>query len=133
MFDPNIIWLDISQNVRSFKVEYYPPIPTNVVRFFYSDDINPVFSAETLVHIPDTVNGTFTFALNRHINDLRIDLFEEAGFEIESIRITLNPVEFNFSFSRIVAVLLLYIGAKFLFGLQKIPVYTEKVELNGHK
>jgi len=130
--DSQIIWLDTDRHVRSFRVEYYPPSQASGIEFFYTNDLNPFFSAETLVSVPEIAEGSFTVITNMHMNDLRVDLVEEAGFVLERVSITLNPADLDFSVSRIVAVIIIYLGIKLLFGIQKIPAYNKEAVLNEH-
>jgi hypothetical protein len=61
-----------------------------------------------------------------NVTDLRIDLGDDAGIMLNSFKLTVNPTAWNISFSRIIAVLLIYCVGTLLFNLQKTPNYNLK-------
>lgn len=69
-----------------------------------------------------------TVEIGDTVRDLRIDLGDDAGTTLHSIKVTINPEEFQFSISVLVAVVIIYFCCKYLFGLQKAPDYGLKTE-----
>lgn len=58
---------------------------------------------------------------------LRLDIGELEGIVLTELNVTLNPTALHISMSRIIAVLLIYISGVLLFGLQKMPDYSQYV------
>lgn len=64
------------------------------------------------------------FQIPQNVSLIRIDFGERSGITISDLQLIINPTEFDFSTSRVVAINLLYWGAFVLFSLQKSPDYS---------
>ena len=54
---------------------------------------------------------------------IRLDIGETSGVTLSELIVVVNPVQFDISVSRIVAVLLIYVFGSLLFRIQKMPDY----------
>ena len=88
---------------------------------FYTNNEIKEINGELLILAPEVGREKTSIKVKDYIGILRIDLGEEAKTQLRKIEITLNPANFQFSISRVVACLLIYLITKVLFIIQKIP------------
>lgn len=68
--------------------------------------------------------------IGAYIQDLRIDIGECAGIQIEDCEVTLNQHRVNFSISRVVAMMLIYYITQLLFLFHRGPDYISIMNKN---
>lgn len=124
--DPILVLPNISCNVDRILIETQltPTIP--YLEVFYVNDVHTQYG-EVMIH-EDNPKERTTVEIGDTVRDLRIDLGDDAGTTLHSIKVTINPEEFQFSISILVAVVIIYFCCKYLFGLQKAPDYGLKTE-----
>lgn len=119
----NNINMEVTDIIVSIKGEGIVPY----VDIFSIKASNINLSEDDLIRIPILIEGRFSrnirVNVDEYIGDLRIDLAEESGVELEDISVIINPSIIFISYARIIAMILIYITSKFLFSLQKNPKY----------
>lgn len=125
--DPILVLPNISCNVDRILIETQltPTIP--YLEVFYVNDVHTQYG-EVIIH-EDNPKECTTVEIGDTVRDLRIDLGDDAGTILDSIKVTVNPEEFQFSISILVAVAIIYFCCKYLFGLQKAPDYGLNAEI----
>ena len=72
------------------------------------------------------------FSVNKLVeSELRLEIDERAKAEINNLLIIVNPTTLDFSVSRIVAVVLIYVCGSLLFRIQRMPDYTKYININN--
>lgn len=122
-YDPILIIPNLNMKVRTIRIIVEASKPIRNVVVFYNNDQFPVFSEKTLISNTEPLVKSTTITLNQRVNDVRIDLGDEAGLTIKDITVIINPIDFDFSFSRIIAIILMYLSIIGLSVLQKAPAY----------
>lgn len=119
--DPQLIIESVDKYVDEVLISYSidPPID-NILLFYTNNEIKEI-NGELLILAPEVGREKTSIKVKDYIGILRIDLGEEAKTQLRKIEITLNPANFQFSISRVVACLLIYLITKVLFIIQKIP------------
>ena len=97
------------------------PMPQSIT-IFYTTGANEAFSADKMLII-DSPTGDDTVQLDERISAIRVDPGEDAGITLHDATFIFNEVRWDISIARIVAMLVIYWGAKFLMSLQKTPDY----------
>lgn len=120
--DPMLILSDINKEVRTVKISVEANEPIESSTIFYTNSQLKYFSEKGMV-IAKGGQGVLSISLNNFVKDLRIDVTEKAGLVLSNITVVINPVKIQISFSRIIAVILIYLGTVILFNLQKNPDY----------
>lgn len=125
--DPILVLPNISCNVDRIMIETQltPTIP--YLEVFYVNDVHTQYG-EVIIHEDNPKECTIV-EIGDTVRDLRIDLGDDPGTKLDSIKVTVNPEEFQFSISILVAVVIIYFCSKYLFGLQKAPDYGLNVEI----
>ncbi|WP_407306646.1 hypothetical protein [Desulfosporosinus sp. SB140] len=122
-FDPNLIIPSINTMVNKVNITVDADKSISNVVLFYTNNKHINFSAESMITDNETLVTTTTIDLNQQVKDLRIDLGDNPGLVLKKITVIINPIKFNFSISRIIAILLMYLATIGLSALQKGPDY----------
>lgn len=123
-YDPNLIVEDVDTFIKKMKLKISSNQEIPYIQVFYTNNENENFNGELLVEYGQPVKEEVEISLDQHVNNLRIDLGDEEGMMLDDIKVVINPVNFNFSISRIVAMILIYVLSIGLFYLQKNPDYN---------
>lgn len=107
------------------SLELNREIPFIVI--YYKTDLSQEFNDAQMV-FTEQVEKNNRFTIQKPVAEIRIDLGDDAGVGIQDIRITLNPLSFQFSFARVIAMILIYVAATGLFQISKSPNYFLKKE-----
>lgn len=94
------------------------------IQVFYTNNENENFNGELIIEYGQPVVGEVEIGINQYVKDLRIDLGDEEGIILDDIKMIINPINFNFSVSRIIAMISIYFLSAGLFYLQKNPDYN---------
>ena len=120
--DPMIFIEGVGIKASSFTVKLdVSPMPQSIT-IFYTTGANEAFSADKMLII-DSPTGDDTVQLDERISAIRVDPGEDAGITLHDATFIFNEVRWDISIARIVAMLVIYWGAKFLMSLQKTPDY----------
>ena len=122
--DPMLYIDDVDMDIYSLDIHIQAtPMPVQCT-FFYTNETGEVFSAEKMQFLPITDgNASISFPEGEEIIAFRLDLGEDAGIALDSISAIVNDTSWHVSIARLVAMLVIYWGAKGLMGLQKSPDY----------
>lgn len=121
--DPVLTIYGVNNKVEDLIIQAQSDTKIPYVQLFYSDK----FSGDNLITIREVTNNTFKVHIGKEINDIRIHLGDDAGLVLRRLAVTINPMKLEFSVSRVIAVMLIWYGMKFLFSLQSSPDYGIKV------
>lgn len=128
--DPILIISNVDTIVKKVKITVLADRPIDNVVLFYTNNQSPNFSEDTLIVDSEQLVKSTSFTLNEKVNAVRIDLGDEAGLTLNDITVVINPFEFHFSYSRVIAILLMYLTIVGLSALQKVPSY--QIEAGEH-
>lgn len=123
-YDSNLIVEGVDTFIKKIKLEISSNQKVPYIQVFYTNDKNENFNGELLVEYGQPVIKEVEISLDQHVKNLRIDLGDEEGMMLDDIKLVINPVNFNFSISRIIAMILIYVLSIGLFYLQKNPDYN---------
>lgn len=116
--DPELIIDNVDTIVDNISIQYHIEGDISQITLYYTNTENLSFDdgffVQTASAIPDNTN----IEVDSYVKDLRIDLGEEPNLLLYDVTVVINPVAFRFSWSRFIAVLLIYLSAKGLFHLQ---------------
>lgn len=105
-----------------FLIETEPLI--DECTFFYTDE-NGVIQSEQI----DGSMGRYHIKHNKDIGAiLRLDPGEEAGVLLTDMELVINSTQLHVSFSRIIAIVLIYVCGSQLFRIQRMPDYTRYIQ-----
>lgn len=123
-YDPNLIVEDVDVFIKKIKLDISSNQEIPYIQVFYTNNENKNFNGELLVEYGQPVAGEVEITVNQYVKNLRIDLGDEEGIILDNIKVIINPINFNFSISRIIAMILIYLLSAGLFYLQKNPDYN---------
>lgn len=123
-YDPNLIVEDVDVFIKKIKLDISSNQEIPYIQVFYTNNENKNFNGELLVEYGQPVAGEVEITVNQYAKNLRIDLGDEEGIILDNIKVIINPINFNFSISRIIAMILIYLLSAGLFYLQKNPDYN---------
>jgi len=129
--DPILVASDVNMKVKEIKIQATADSEIPYVVLFYTDAQHAAFTGDTMLTLTGGLHNTFETTLSKDITKLRIDLGDDAGLVLRGLTVTLNPNKMNFSISRIIAILVICFGAKFLFTLQRSPDYGISTDLSN--
>lgn len=130
MPDPMIYVEGIGVKASSLTVKLdMEPMPKSIT-VFYTTGTNEAFSGDKMLII-DPATGDDTVQLDARISAVRVDPGEDAGLVLHDAAFVFNEVRWDISAARIVAMLIIYWGTKFLMALQRTPDYGTFQE-DGH-
>ena len=124
--DPAHIITNINCYVNTLDVYFDSKSEVNGVTVFYTNDTYPEIEDNTTIHISGLIDEHFRINVKDNVDDMRIDIGEEAGMELHDAKIVVNNRKFELSYSRILLLMMVYVLGAGLFRLQKMPDY--KVE-----
>lgn len=120
--DPMIYADGVDINAITFTIKMnINPLPESLTVFYTTDPVEN-FSAEKMISV-SPVTGENTIQLNDYISAIRVDPGEDAGLLLSDVSFAFNEIDWNISMARIIAILVIYWGTKFLMYLQKTPDY----------
>lgn len=121
--DPQLIIYSIDRYIDRVLITYSSNEKlTSSIIFYTNKEITEINDELLIVNSEMEPSGT-TFKVKDYVGIMRIDLTELPGIEFQDIQVILNPVNFQFSISRLVAMLLIYLFSRGLFFLQNPPDY----------
>lgn len=89
-------------------------------QFYYTNEHGEV----AVVNGSRIKNGAIMFYVNDwSANWIRIDIGDTPGIQLGGFTVTVNPVQWHISLSRIIAVVLIYLLGSLLFRIQRMPDY----------
>mgnify|MGYP001136580372 CR=1 FL=1 len=121
LYDPMLILSGVECYIEriSIQTKLSPTIP--YIDLFYTNESYLQYGDRILrVEEPEQEE---TIIIADWVSNLRIDLGDAPETELSDFVVVVNPVRIQFSFPVVVAVLLIYLAAKFLFSLQETPDY----------
>lgn len=121
--DPILVHSDADVFVEKLLIQAELDKNIPYVVLFYTDKLHKEFSEETMIVMPQPVNGAVEVPVSQHVKDIRIDLGDDAGVKLTGLSVTINPLYFNFSIARYVAMLTVCFGFWALTSLQRSPEY----------
>lgn len=122
--DPIMVFPDIHANVHSVQISGNTvPLVTNLAVFYENSETKPLGTGKVVLKNGAPVNGSWSVYVNARAEQLRIDLGDSQGTVLSDFKLIVNPAKFQFSISRFVAMILIYLVAAGLFALQKRPNY----------
>ncbi len=121
--DPILVLADVNTYIDSIKIITQMSDQLQYLEVFYVNAQYPNYG-DIVKHCDEVNNNAVNISIGDDVRDLRIDLGDEAGVILTNIIVTINPVSFHFSFSRVITLLIIYYGAYYLFALQKMPNYN---------
>lgn len=125
--DPIIYKDKIAVHADTFTVKLDTEPMPQVITIFYTTGVNEVFSGEKMIVI-DPATGNDTVSLDARINAIRVDPGEAEGVILHDVSFIFNEVQWDISIARIIAMLTIYWGLKFLMTLQGTPDYSNLQE-----
>lgn len=127
--DPMLIIPNLDCYVDSLLIQaqLIPEIP--YIDLFYTNETYLQYG--DIVLREEKPSERTVFSIGDTVSSLRIDLGDDPGTELRQFAIVVNPVKLQFSVPVVVAVLLIYLSARFLFSLQETPDYG--LEVGGRK
>lgn len=125
--DPMLILDNVGCYVERIliKTELSPDIP--YIDLFYTNENYAQYG--DVVLRAEKPGSEEIVAIRDRVLDLRIDLGDDPGTELREFSVVVNPAQIQFSIPIVIAVLLIYLTAKFLFSLQKAPDYGLRLEM----
>lgn len=122
--DPMLIIHDINCFIETVTIQFNTDKDLESVTVFYTNDENTVFNGNAYFVATGAINSQCGFEVNEHIRDLRIDLGDLKGTVLYDAKVLINDDTIDFSLSRVIAMVLIYFAAVFLFNIQKMPDYN---------
>ncbi len=120
--DANLVIENIDTYINTLCIEYIVNKKLSDVSIFYTNDKEIYFNGDNIRTISSPDNY-LDISLKKQIKDLRIDLSDEKGILLNDINVIINPVSLRISFSRIIAIVLIYYSFISLFALQRSPTF----------
>lgn len=126
--DPILIIPSLNSYIDSIMIEadLSPAIP--YIDVFYTNDAHPQYG--DIVIREEELGEQVNVSIHDTVLNLRIDLGDDQGTTLRHFSVVINPVKIQFSGAIVVAVLIIYLTALFLFSLQKAPDYGLELHLN---
>lgn len=125
--DPILELENLNTEVKNINIQLKGKNDIPYIDLFWTEEKNEVFNADKINRINTNIKGSFNqeikIELNKQVEDLRIDLGDNPGLELDEIKIIINYSHIRLNYARIIAMLLIYVTSKFLFSLQQNPKY----------
>jgi len=122
LLDPMIYVEKINAPVDTLTIQTdIVPLPSQYT-LFYTLEEDEGFTAEKMMSL-EPVTGNDTYALDIQASAIRIDPGEEAGSVLYEMTFRINEIKWEISFSRIIAMLIIWWGTAGLMLLQKPSDY----------
>lgn len=110
---------DVNQEIKTIELSANITPSPDYILLFYTTQQEEEFSDENSILIENKTQSK----LDEKICSLRLDFSNISGLELTDFTLVINRAEFNFSWSRIIAILMIYLIAKGLFYIQRPTVY----------
>lgn len=131
-YDPMLILDGVNTQVHSLRIfsDCLGQVP--YVNVFYTNDHYLQFGdGPVLLEMVESGNAV-EIAVNDTVENLRIDLGDQAGVALNQLTVIVNPSAIQISIARIVAIILIAFFAEFLFSLQRYPTYfSDSIETSS--
>ena len=121
--DPMLVMDGLNDKVRTVTIYYRSEPQPDRITLFYTNSQYPEICQETVRTASPTPRQRAVFKVNDTVQGLRIDVGEVAGLQLSDLRVVFNEKHFDFSVSRVVAMVLIWIVGSFLFSIQRMPDY----------
>lgn len=123
--DPQILIPTSAMKMNIVEISFQAEPADHTCVFFGTDREGTIFSMET-----QSLGGYAQFPVNQWTAEtVRVDIGDYAGTVLSGIVVTVNPAKFHISFSRIVAIILIYLSGSMLFRIQRMPNYGIEEQL----
>ena len=116
--DQHLIIKDLNTRINIIQINMQVEQKPDYILLFYTGDEVGKFNNDASI-----LCGSETVKVNKNIKDLRLDISNRKGILLKDITLIINPMSFNFSFARVIAIILIYIFGYGLFALQRRPDY----------
>lgn len=127
--DPQLIIENVDTKVDSINIQYHIEGHISQITLYYTNTENQSFDAGFGVQADSVLQDNTNIKVDGYVKDLRVDLGEEPNLLLNDVTVVINPVTFCFSWSRFIAVLMIYLSAKGLFHLQSpLDFSLEEIE-----
>lgn len=126
--DPMLIISDINTYVKDFELSLSIDKKLPFIMCYYTQDKGDIFNDSMSIALVDNLSDKNNIKVNSYVRDLRLDLGDDAGVNLNSLSIIINPVKLNFSIARVITIVLIYITSKGLFYLQKSHSYEDLIQ-----
>lgn len=120
--DPIIYIKGVNTWVKEIQVNTKLNQRPNYMLLWYTNKEHQEVSEERAISAMN-ITGKDEFTINGEVKDIRLDLGNQDGLVLEDIHIIINPVQFDFSIARVIAMILIYWGFIGLFRVQQTPDY----------
>lgn len=121
--DPMFVAYQLQGKVKTAAIYYETAQQPDSITLYYTNSRYPIVCEETTRRTQSNPNQRVEITINDEIQVLRVDIGESAGLELTDFRVVFNEREFDFSVSRIMTMVLIWLVGTFLFGMQKMPDY----------
>lgn len=124
--DPMLIIRNINMYVKNIRIigETTQDIP--YIDIFYTNNNIKNFNGNNVIRENEIIKDDIIVEIKKDVNDLRIDLGDAKGTEMNNLKIILNPARLNFNIYRVIAIISIYYLGLFLSYIQKNPNYKSK-------
>lgn len=119
--DPMIILENLSVMADTLTIRLTAQPQPDSYTIFYTQGAE-TFSEKGMI-VTTNMTGEDTISLRRRISAIRVDPGESAGLVVQDVTFIFDDPPWDISFSRIVVMLVIWWGTKFLMSLQKAPDY----------
>lgn len=126
--DPMLIRNGIDTQITELEVRVQADSKIPYMVFFYTDEQYLEFCAEAMIEVAPVSDNVFSVQVGKNIQNMRIDLGDDAGLRVSGMEIILNPLYLNFSVSRYCAMLVVCFGFWALNRLQQSRNYHIDIE-----
>lgn len=130
-FDPMLIRNAIDTQITELEVRVQADRPIPYLVFFYTDEQHSEFCAEAMITSTPVSDNVFSVQVDKYVQDIRIDLGDDAELRVSGMDLMLNPLYLNFSVSRYCAMLVVCFGFWALNRLQQSRNYY--IDIEGSK
>lgn len=125
MYDPILAVEDFNGYIDTIKIQLLVDGYLPYVDVYYSNEENPVMGEDTQFRLAELCeDGSYYVRVDKYVEELRIDLGDEAGLILDDISVLINENVFSFSLARFVTMNLIYWFAVLLFAAQRLPKYN---------
>lgn len=123
--DPMIIINDINMDVKNITIKVASNKEIPYIDIFYKgESIQKEDNNEIYKRYEGPFNSARTIKINDYIENIRIDLGDEQGLNVDDVVFIFNDFSIKFSVARIIAMNMIYWGALILFMAQTPPKYN---------
>lgn len=131
--DPILVVAGVDAHIDKIEIDVIASRELPYIDIFYINKDHPQYG-ELYQRCGEMEGNHAEASIDDHVQDLRLDLGDDAGLTLYDLTVRINPVEIDISIARIAAIIFIYWSGAFLFSLQKAPDYgldDEKKEKNN--